>query len=111
MIHRIRTIDAHAAGEPLRLIIDGLPAPEGKTMLEKRSWAQKRLDHLRRGLILEPRGHVDMYGALLTEPVSPDANAGLLFMFRLYEWNFSSTIEVVTAALLFVAAVIAVSFV
>jgi len=80
VIHRIRTIDAHAAGEPLRLIIDGLPAPEGKTMLEKRSWAQKRLDHLRRGLILEPRGHVDMYGALLTEPVSPDANAGLLFM-------------------------------
>ena len=80
MIHRIQTIDAHAAGEPLRLIIDGLPAPEGKTMLEKRSWAQKRLDHLRKGLILEPRGHTDMYGALLTEPVSPDANAGVLFM-------------------------------
>jgi hypothetical protein len=32
-------------------------------------------------------------------------------MFRLYEWNFSSTIEVVTAGLLFVAAIIAVSFV
>jgi len=80
VIHRIQTIDAHAAGEPLRLIIDGLPAPEGKTMLEKRSWAQKRLDHLRKGLILEPRGHTDMYGALLTEPVSPDANAGVLFM-------------------------------
>jgi proline racemase len=80
VIHRIQTIDAHAAGEPLRLVIDGLPAPEGRTMLDKRAWAQKRLDHLRKSLILEPRGHVDMYGALLTEPVSRDANAGVLFM-------------------------------
>jgi proline racemase len=80
VIHRIQTIDAHAAGEPLRLIIDGLPAPEGRTMLEKRAWAQKRLDHFRKSLILEPRGHLDMYGALLTEPVTRDANAGVLFM-------------------------------
>ncbi|HWI19223.1 MAG TPA: proline racemase family protein [Vicinamibacterales bacterium] len=80
MIHRIRTIDAHAAGEPLRLVIEGLPAPEGRTMLEKRAWAQKRLDHLRRAIILEPRGHTDMYGALLTEPVTREANAGVLFM-------------------------------
>ena len=80
MIHRIRTIDAHAAGEPLRLVIEGMPAPEGRTMLEKRAWAQKRLDHLRKALILEPRGHTDMYGALLTEPVSRDAHAGMLFM-------------------------------
>jgi proline racemase len=49
-------------------------------MLEKRAWAVKRLDHLRKAIILEPRGHTDMYGALLTEPVSRDANAGLLFM-------------------------------
>ena len=49
-------------------------------MLEKRAWAMKRLDHLRRGLILEPRGHTDMYGALLTEPVTRDAHAGVLFM-------------------------------
>lgn len=80
MIHRIQTIDAHAAGEPLRLVIDGLPAPEGRTMLEKRAWAMKRLDHLRKAIILEPRGHTDMYGALLTEPVTRDANAGILFM-------------------------------
>jgi trans-L-3-hydroxyproline dehydratase len=80
VVHRIRTIDAHAAGEPLRLVIEGLPSPEGKTMLEKRAWAQKRLDHLRRSLMLEPRGHADMYGALLTEPVSTGAHAGVLFM-------------------------------
>ena len=80
MVHTIRTIDAHAAGEPLRLIVDGLPSPEGESMLEKRAWAIKRLDHLRRALMLEPRGHADMYGAILTEPVTPDAHAGILFM-------------------------------
>lgn len=80
MVHRIRTIDAHAAGEPLRLIVEGLPSPEGETMLAKRAWAQKHLDHLRRSLMLEPRGHADMYGAVLTEAVSEGAHAGVLFM-------------------------------
>lgn len=49
-------------------------------MLEKRAWAQKRLDHLRKSIMLEPRGHTDMYGALLTEPVTRDGHAGILFM-------------------------------
>lgn len=80
MIHRIKTIDAHTAGEPLRLIVEGLPSPEGQTMGEKRLWAAKHVDHLRRALMLEPRGHLDMYGALLTEPVSSGAHAGVLFM-------------------------------
>ena len=80
MIHEIRTIDAHAAGEPLRLVVEGFPSPEGSTMLEKRAWAQKHVDHLRRSLMLEPRGHADMYGALLTEPVTDGAHAGVLFM-------------------------------
>ena len=80
MIHRLRTIDAHTAGEPLRLIVEGMPSPEGGTMHEKRSWAKKHVDHLRRSVMLEPRGHLDMYGALLTEPVTPGAHAGVLFM-------------------------------
>src|SRR5204863_2111039 len=77
---RLKTIDAHAAGEPLRLIVDGFPAPQGRTMLDKREWLRKRADHLRRALMLEPRGHADMYGAVLTEPVSPGSHAGVLFM-------------------------------
>jgi proline racemase len=80
MIRRIQTIDAHAAGEPLRLIVSGFPSPDGRTMLQKREWMRRHVDHLRRALMLEPRGHADMYGALLTEPVTPDADAGLLFM-------------------------------
>ena len=77
---RLKTIDAHAAGEPLRLIVDGFPSPRGKTMLAKREWVKAHADDLRRALMLEPRGHADMYGALLTEPVSPGSHAGILFM-------------------------------
>jgi proline racemase len=80
MIHRISTIDAHAAGEPLRLITAGFPVPAGRTMLEKRAWVNKHADHLRRALMWEPRGHLDMYGALLTAPVTKEADAGVLFM-------------------------------
>jgi proline racemase len=70
---RIKTIDAHTAGESLRLIVDGFPRVGGETMLEKREWVREHCDHLRRALMLEPRGHADMYGALLTEPEHPPA--------------------------------------
>jgi proline racemase len=75
----LRTIDAHAAGGPLRLVVDGFPSPRGKTMIDKREWASRHADHLRRALILEPRGHADMCGAVLTEPAAPGAHAGVLF--------------------------------
>ncbi|HXH08027.1 MAG TPA: proline racemase family protein [Vicinamibacterales bacterium] len=77
---RIRTIDAHTEGEPLRLVVEGFPPVRGGTLLEKREWVRRRHDRLRRALMLEPRGHLDMYGALLTEPVTPGADAGVLFM-------------------------------
>ena len=98
---RFRTIDAHTAGEPLRLIVDGWPAPQGRTMLERRAWALEHQDHLRRMLMLEPRGHTDMYGALLTEPERVDSDAGVLFM---HNEGFSTmcghgVIAVVTLAL------------
>jgi proline racemase len=76
----IHTIDAHTAGEPLRLVVDGYPRIEGRTMLERREWLREHHDHLRTALMLEPRGHADMYGAILTEPERPDSDAGVLFM-------------------------------
>jgi len=75
----IRTIDAHAAGGPLRLVVDGFPAPRGKTMIEKQEWANRNADDVRRALIFEPRGHADMLGGVLTESATPGAHAGLLF--------------------------------
>jgi proline racemase len=80
VIRRYRTIDAHAAGAPLRLIVEGFPTVKGGTMAEKRVWVQTHADGVRRALLLEPRGHGDMTGAILTEPVTPEADAGILFM-------------------------------
>jgi proline racemase len=77
---RIETIDAHTAGEPLRLIVAGFPSVEGATILEQREFVRANFDHLRRALMLEPRGHADMYGALLTTPEHPGSHAGVLFM-------------------------------
>jgi trans-L-3-hydroxyproline dehydratase len=76
----VKTIDAHAEGAPLRLVTEGFPAPRGRTMFDKREWARRHVDHLRRWLMLEPRGHADMCGAVLTESVSPGSHAGILFM-------------------------------
>jgi proline racemase len=77
---RITTIDAHAAGEPLRIITGGLPDLQGDTILERRRYMQEHLDHIRRALMWEPRGHYDMYGCVLTEPVSSEADLGVLFL-------------------------------
>jgi trans-L-3-hydroxyproline dehydratase len=77
---RLSTIDAHTAGEPLRVIVSGFPVIPGDTILKKRRFAQQHFDHLRRALMWEPRGHADMYGCLLTEPVTPDGDVGVLFL-------------------------------
>jgi proline racemase len=77
---RIETIDAHAAGEPLRVVTGGLPPIPGDTILEKRRYARENLEHLRRALMFEPRGHADMYGCFLTDPVTPDGDLGVLFI-------------------------------
>jgi proline racemase len=79
MRQSLKTIDAHVGGEPLRLIVEGLPRPAGKTMAQKRDWMRRHADDLRRALLLEPRGHRDMCAAILTEPVSPGSDAGILF--------------------------------
>lgn len=76
----ITSIDAHAGGEPLRIIYAGIPTLPGKTILEKRRYAQEHLDFLRTALMWEPRGHADMYGCILTEPVSADGDAGVIFL-------------------------------
>ncbi len=77
---RITTLDAHAAGEPLRIVTGGIDPIPGGTILEKRRYAREHQDGVRRSIVFEPRGHADMYGAILTEPVTPDGDAGVLFM-------------------------------
>lgn len=76
----IETIDAHTEGEPLRIITSGYPEIVGNTILEKRQYLTEHLDQFRQLLMYEPRGHADMYGALITEPCSEQADFGILFM-------------------------------
>jgi len=80
MVRRVRTVDVHVAGQVLRLIVEGFPSPEGVTMFEKETFLRRRQDQLRCALMREPRGHSGMCGALLTEPVSEGADAGIIFM-------------------------------
>jgi len=77
---RITAVDAHTGGEPFRVITGGLPNLSGDTILARRRWVKEHCDHLRTALMWEPRGHADMYGCILTRPVSPDADIGILFM-------------------------------
>ncbi len=72
--------DMHTGGEPLRIITGGYPALPKGTILEKRAYVRDHLDHLRKILMFEPRGHYDMYGALLVEPDLPGADMAVLFM-------------------------------
>ena len=77
--HFITCIDAHTAGEPLRIITSGFPPIPGKTILEKRDYVNANYDGLRKMLMLEPRGHSGMYGCIVTPPVAEDGDFGVLF--------------------------------
>jgi len=77
---QVNTIDMHTGGEPLRIIVGGIPEIPGQTILEKRRYFRKNLDDIRKALMWEPRGHADMYGAVLTPPVTPDGHFGVFFM-------------------------------
>lgn len=77
--HVIACIDSHVAGEPLRLLVGG-PRLKGATMYEKQRFMQEHFDYIRTATMLEPRGHADMFGAVLTEPCNPEADLGILFI-------------------------------
>ena len=76
----ISTIDSHTAGEGTRLVMSGLPPIPGQTMVEKLTYAKEHLSWVPGFLLLEPRGHKDLFGAILVPPCSPTADFGALFM-------------------------------
>jgi len=78
-MHRIQIIDSHTGGEPTRLVIGGFPDLGGGSMAERRALLAERHDKWRAATVLEPRGSDVVVGALLCEPVSKDAAAGVIF--------------------------------
>ena len=77
---KIQSVEMHTGGEPLRVLTGGLPEIKGRTILEKRRYFREHFDHIRTGTMWEPRGHADMYGAILTDPVTPDGDIGVFFL-------------------------------
>jgi 4-hydroxyproline epimerase len=75
----MRVVDSHTEGEPTRVVVEGWPEPIGATMEERRNDLRVRLDHLRRAVVCEPRGHAAIVGALLTPPVHRDSLCGIIF--------------------------------
>ena len=75
----VGAVDYHTAGEPFRIVTGGVPSLGGSTILEKRRFAAEQLDHVRRLLVFEPRGHADMYGCFVTEPEDEGADLGVVF--------------------------------
>lgn len=76
---RLSYLDYHTCGEPVRIVTGGYPVLEGATILAKRRDARERHDHLRRAMMLEPRGHAGMYGVIPVAATHPDAAFGVLF--------------------------------
>jgi 4-hydroxyproline epimerase len=76
---RIEVVDSHTEGEPTRVVVEGWPQPEGRTMAERRAFLLERQDRLRQAVVCEPRGHDAVVGALLTPPVEPGSAAGVVF--------------------------------
>ncbi|RJS50174.1 proline racemase family protein [Bacillus sp. PK3_68] len=76
----IETIDAHAMGEAARIVVRGMPEIQGQTMMEKKQHVQAEMDNIRKLLMHEPRGHLNMFGAILTQPCHPECDLGVLFM-------------------------------
>ncbi|MEO9965664.1 MAG: proline racemase family protein [Reichenbachiella sp.] len=77
---KINTIDMHTGGEPLRVILDGMPDLKGSSVLDFRRNIREHHDHLRTALMFEPRGHADMYGCILVPPNDAEADFGILFL-------------------------------
>ncbi|PWY66490.1 Diaminopimelate epimerase-like protein [Aspergillus sclerotioniger CBS 115572] len=79
----IKCIDMHTTGEPTRIVYAGFPTLTGKTLFAQRDQARDEYDHIRKRIMLEPRGHYDMYGAILTQSTelveSGQAHIGVLF--------------------------------
>jgi proline racemase len=97
----VTAIDYHTAGEPFRIVTGGVGPIPGRTMLDKRRYAAENLDRIRQLLVHEPRGHADMYGCFVTDPVDEGARLGVLFF---HNDGFSTacghgTIALATAAL------------
>lgn len=79
-IRSIHAVDSHTMGEPTRVVIGGIPKIPGSSMADKKAYLESKMDNIRTAIMLEPRGHNDMFGSVITEPIAKDADFGIIFM-------------------------------
>jgi proline racemase len=73
-------VDSHTEGMPTRVITGGVGVIPGATMFDRRRYFIDNLDHIRKLLMFEPRGHSAMSGAILQPSTRPDADVGVLYI-------------------------------
>lgn len=76
----ITAVDAHACGEPGRVITGGVVHVPGDTMFAKAQWLAEHGDDLRQRMLREPRGYPALCCNLILPPTHPDADAGFIIM-------------------------------
>ncbi|XP_052766641.1 trans-L-3-hydroxyproline dehydratase-like [Mya arenaria] len=76
----IQTVEMHTGGEPLRILKSGLPEVHGATLLDKFKYCLENIDHVRKFLMQEPRGHKDMFGVYLVQPDIEEAALACIFI-------------------------------
>jgi len=101
LAHCVRAVDAHACGEPGRVIVDGVPDLPGKTMFEKMCHLRDHADELRLRMLREPRGYPAANCNVVLPPCDPRADAGYVIMEQVEYPGMSgtNTICVVTVLL------------
>jgi proline racemase len=75
----ISAVDSHTQGNPTRVVVGGFPYIPGKTMMEKLNYVKENYDDLVTGILWEPRGHDDMFVAIVTPPTTAEADLGIIY--------------------------------
>jgi len=75
----ITAFDTHSSGMTSRIVISGFPEVPGETMLEKTNYCRENLDHLRKAVMLRPRGFKGILGAIITKPTRKEADFGVIY--------------------------------
>lgn len=76
----IQVVDSHTVGQDTRIVVGGLPVLRGNSMMEKKKYFHDHFDNVRKLLMHEPRGHANMFGAVLTDPTNDKADYGIIFI-------------------------------
>jgi proline racemase len=76
----ITAVDSHTEGMPTRVVTGGVGVVPGVTMNERRLHFMAHLDHVRKFLMNEPRGHAAMSGAILQPPTRDDCDWGVVYI-------------------------------